>query len=48
MDSLMAEVTNDEGLSSASSHRFDPSWSFSAPFLKICELSDMMNFYVLS
>jgi len=48
MDSLMADVTNDEGLSPASSHRFDPPWSFSAPFFKICELSDMMNFYVLS
>ncbi len=43
MDSLMADVTNDEGLSPASSHRFDPPWSFSAPFFKICELSDMVG-----
>jgi hypothetical protein len=48
MDSLMTKVANHKSLSSASCHDFDPSWSFSAPFLKICELSDMIHFHILS
>jgi len=48
MDGLVTEVANHESLSSAGCHRFDPAWSFSALFFEICELSDMMNFYVLS
>ena len=48
MDSLMTKVANHKSLSPTCSHSFDPSWSFSASSLKICELSDMMNFYVLS
>ncbi len=48
MDSQVTEVANHESLPSAGCHEFDPSRSFSAPFLKICELSDMMHFHVLS
>src|SRR4051794_7282841 len=48
MDGLVTEVADHQGLSSAGSHRFDPSWSFFAPFFEICELADMVNFNVLS
>jgi hypothetical protein len=48
MDSLVTKVANHKGLSSAGCHDFDPAWPFSAPFLKISKLADMMHFHVLS
>jgi len=48
MDRLMAEVANDQGLSPASRHDFDPMGSYSPSLFQISQLVDVMNFYVFS
>jgi len=46
MDGLVTKVAHHQGLSSADSHRFDPSWSFFSPFFEISERANMVNFNV--
>ena len=48
MDRLMAEVANDQGLSPAGRHDFDPTGSFSPSLFQISQLADVMNLYVFS
>ncbi len=46
MDGLVTVVANNQGLSPAGSHDFDPEWSLSSFFLEVCEFANVVNFDV--